>query len=65
MLSEGWFALPALAELRDEFRLAASWRTIGLDGGIATVDDSLARVSAAERVAATLERRERGPLQGR
>lgn len=62
MLAEGWFALPWLSELRDEFAAAAAWRTRILNGGVALVDADGKAISAADRVGMILERRAHGAL---
>lgn len=50
MLKGGWFALPFLSELCDEFSAAAAMRTAPQNGGVSLVDADGKPISAAERI---------------
>jgi hypothetical protein len=50
ILASGFFPLPYLAELRDEFAEAAGQRTAVIGGSVRAVDDDGAPIATAERI---------------
>jgi hypothetical protein len=51
----GFFPVPDLAHLREEYPEAVRWRGALLDGGVKTVDDGGAPVALGERLGAAME----------
>ena len=55
ILASGFFPLPALAALRDEFAEAARWKTASIAGAVRVVDEAGSAIPVPERMREVVE----------